>query len=269
MDGEHDLGGALGHGPVVVEANEPVFHQAWEGLAFALNMVSIGKLRAYNADAYRHSVERVPGYLTLSYYERLLTGVTTLLVEGGIVQRSEIEGLAGGGVAVSTPVASTTRLGSEGVSDSERAFARFAVGDHVVVTAAPTEGHTRCPAYLRGAVGVIGRVYSLAHLPEVRAHSSARCREHTYAVTFEARTIWPQDFPDDSFATNSPGTTSHTVIVEVFESYLEPLFEGSPGAELKQSDRIPNLAGRLGSNPAVGFEAKQELGPPAQGGVPS
>jgi hypothetical protein len=139
----------------------------------------------------------------------------------------------------------------------------------VVVTAAPTEGHTRCPAYLRGAVGVIGRVYSLAHLPEVRAHSSARCREHTYAVTFEARTIWPQDFPDDSFATNSPGTTSHTVIVEVFESYLEPLFEGSPGAELKQSDRIPNLAGRLGSNPAVGFEAKQELGPPAQGGVPS
>jgi nitrile hydratase subunit beta len=155
MDGEHDLGGALGHGPVVVEANEPVFHQAWEGLAFALNMVSIGKLRAYNADAYRHSVERVPGYLTLSYYERLLTGVTTLLVEGGMVQLSEIEGLAGGGVVVSTPVAETIRLGIEGVSDSELGSARFVVGDHVVVTAAPTEGHTRCPATLCFLCGLL------------------------------------------------------------------------------------------------------------------
>jgi hypothetical protein len=104
MDGAHDLGGLPGQGPIVVEPNEPVFHHAWEGLAFALNMVSIGNLRAYNADAYRHSVERVPGYLGRSYYERLLTGVTTLLVEGGVVEASQIERLAGGSVVLSARI---------------------------------------------------------------------------------------------------------------------------------------------------------------------
>jgi nitrile hydratase subunit beta len=269
MDGAHDLGGLLGQGPIVVEPNEPVFHHAWEGLAFALNMVSIGRLRAYNVDAYRHSVERVPGYLGRSYYERLLTGVTTLLVEGGIVQLSEIEGLAGGVVAVSYPVASTIELGGEGFSDSELGSARFVIGDQVVVAAMPTEGHTRCPAYLRGAVGVIEQVYTLAYVPEVRAHSSARCREHTYAVTFEARMLWPQDFPDDSSVTNSPVTTSHTVIVEVFESYLEPFAEGVLGAGFKLTDGVPNPVGRLESNPEVGLEVKRRSGPPAQVGVPS
>ncbi len=274
MDGAHDLGGLPGQGPIVVEPNEPVFHHAWEGLAFALNMVSIGKLRAYNADAYRHSVERVPEYLGRSYYERLLTGVTTLLVESGVVAASQIERLAGGAVVISAPVASSIQLGSEGFSDSELGSARFAIGDQVVVAAMPTEGHTRCPAYLRGAVGVIEQVYTLAHVPEVRAHSSARCREHTYAVTFEARTLWPQDFPDDSSVTNSPVTnspvmTSHTVIVEVFESYLEPFVEGVLGADLKLSEGVPNPVGRLESNPAVELEVKRRSGPPAQVGVPS
>ena len=229
MDGQHDLGGKLGYGPVAVESNEPVFHHAWEGLAFALNMVSIGRLRAYNADAYRHSVERVPGYLTMSYYERLLTGVTTLLVAGGVVDLSEIEGLAGGRVPVSGPVAPSIRLGSEHFADSEIGRARFAMGDLVVVTATPTQGHTRCPAYLRGAAGVIEQVYALAHVPEVRAHSSARCREHTYAVMFEACKLWPQD---------AAASTSHTVTVDVFESYLEPQIEpqidGSLGTKLSE-----------------------------------
>ncbi|MEY2590091.1 MAG: hypothetical protein QOJ67_2075, partial [Acidimicrobiaceae bacterium] len=30
MDGIHDLGGKQGHGAVVIEPNEPVFHEAWE-----------------------------------------------------------------------------------------------------------------------------------------------------------------------------------------------------------------------------------------------
>lgn len=213
MDGDHDLGGVLGHGPIVVEPNEPVFHHEWEGLAFALNMVSIGKLRAYNADVYRHSVERVPGYLEMSYYERLLTGVSSLLVEGGVVELCEIERLAGGEVPVSGPVALGLPLEGQRFSDVETVEAKFAVGDHVIVTAEPTQGHTRCPAYLRGAVGVIEQVYPLAHVPEVRAHSSFRCREHTYAVTFDAHTLWPTD---------SALATNHSVIVEVFETYLEP-----------------------------------------------
>jgi nitrile hydratase subunit beta len=204
----------LGHGPVIVEQNEPVFHHAWEGLAFALNMVSIGRLRAYNADTYRHSVERVSQYLSRSYYERLLTGVSTLLVEGGIVGRSEIEELAGGRVPLSGPVAPNTQREAQMFSEFESVAAKLAVGDLVRVVAGPTTGHTRCPAYLRNACGKIERVYGLAHVPEVRAHSSTRYREHTYAVIFDAGKLWPED---------SGLATDHTVIVEVFESYLEPV----------------------------------------------
>ncbi len=216
MDGDHDLGGALGHGSVVVEPNEPVFHSAWEGLAFSLNMLSIGQLRSYNADAYRHSVERVPNYLSKSYYERLLTGVTTLLVEGGVVSLDELEGFAGpkalGIVPVSLPVATSATEQVSEFRDYERLHPKFAVGDTVRVVAAQTDGHTRCPAYLRGAQGKVERVYPLAHFPEARAHSSLRCREHTYAVMFDARTLWPDD---------SSSSVGHFVIVEVFESYLE------------------------------------------------
>jgi len=39
MDGPHDLGGKIGFGEVTREANEPAFHQPWEGLAWALNVL--------------------------------------------------------------------------------------------------------------------------------------------------------------------------------------------------------------------------------------
>jgi nitrile hydratase subunit beta len=212
VNGAHDLGGQLGFGRVIVEPNEPVFHHEWEGLAFALNMASIGRLRAYNADAYRHSVERVPDYLSMSYYERLLTGVTTLLVEGGVISLTEVESLAGGSVPVAMPVEANAVASTTEFQEYERVQPTFAVGDSVRMVAASTDGHTRCPAYLRGAVGSIEKVYPLAHFPEVRAHTSLRCREHTYAVTFDARALWPDD---------PASVVGHSVIVEVFESYMK------------------------------------------------
>jgi nitrile hydratase subunit beta len=240
MDGVHDMGGVLGYGPVLVEPNEPVFHEPWEGLAFALNMVSIGNLRAYNADAYRHSVERIADdrYLAAPYYERLLTGVSTLLIENSVVELQELESLAGGSVPLAEPVALGALLGSDSFSEAELPEPKFVVGQTVRVVASFTEGHTRCPAYIRDAVGFIERVYPLAHVPEVRAHSLIRCREHTYAVTFLASELWPGDAtlapqtgtPVTCFEQSVPSpctqressvrASGHTVIVEVFESYL-------------------------------------------------
>jgi len=87
MDGPHDLGGKTGFGEVTREVNEPAFHEPWEGLAWALNILAIGKLRAYKVDTYRHAVERMKPswYGDARYYERMLAGVTTLLVEEGVV----------------------------------------------------------------------------------------------------------------------------------------------------------------------------------------
>ena len=38
MNGGQDLGGTDGHGPVMPEPNEPVFHAEWEKRAFALTL---------------------------------------------------------------------------------------------------------------------------------------------------------------------------------------------------------------------------------------
>ena len=208
MDGVHDLGGKSGFGRVERETDEPVFHEPWEGVAWALNVLSVAKLRAYTADAYRHAVERMePGwYLGARYYERMLTGVTTLLVEQGVVPHEELERRAGGRVPLSMAIAPLSVLQSE---HSEAPAARFAPGDKVMVVAVRTPGHTRCPAYVRGKKGAVRLVYALAFYPELRAHSNVKRCEHTYAVEFAAADLW------------SDGDPSQTVLVELFESYLD------------------------------------------------
>ena len=208
MNGPHYLGGKIGFGEVTREANEPVFHQPWEGLAWALNVLSIAKLRAYKVDTYRHAVERMEPswYNDAHYYERMLTGATTLLVEQGAVSLEDLERRAGGRVPVSNPVAELPVLQTE---HSETPEARFSPGDVVRVIAKATPGHTRCPTYVRGKQGVIRLVYPLAYYPELRAHSTVKRREHSYAVEFAAGHLWNE------------GDPSQTVLVELFESYLE------------------------------------------------
>jgi nitrile hydratase len=208
MDGAHDLGGKAGFGRVEREQDEPVFHHPWEGVAWALNILSVAKLRTYKADAYRHAVERMePGwYLKARYYERMLTGVTTLLVEQGVVPQEELERRAGGRVPLSSAVAPLPALQSE---DSEAPQARFLPGDRVRAIALPTQGHTRSPAYARGKLGSVRLVYPIAFYPELRAHSNVKRREHTYAVEFAAAALWID------------GDVRQTVLVELFESYLD------------------------------------------------
>jgi len=135
--------------------------------------------------------------------ERMLTGVTTLLVEKGMVSLEDLERRAGGGVPVSDPVAQLAVLQTE---NSEAPEARFSPGDTVRVIATPTPGHTRCPAYVRGKEGLIQLVYPLAYYPELRAHSTVKRREHSYAVEFTAAQLWRGRDPDQ------------TVLVELFES---------------------------------------------------
>lgn len=93
MDGIHDLGGMHGFGAVVREEDEPVFHAPWEGRVFALDIVVEGFVEGVNIDAFRHAVERLDPvtYLTASYYEKWLAAIETLLAEGGVLSRAEID----------------------------------------------------------------------------------------------------------------------------------------------------------------------------------
>jgi nitrile hydratase len=73
VNGVHDMGGQHGHGSVVVEAQEPVFHERWEGRVYAL--MGLARARGlFNLDEMRRAIEQLPParYLSSSYYERWL-----------------------------------------------------------------------------------------------------------------------------------------------------------------------------------------------------
>ena len=46
MNGVHDMGGMHGFGPIVVEENEPLFHEPWEGRAFGM-AVALNEIGEY------------------------------------------------------------------------------------------------------------------------------------------------------------------------------------------------------------------------------
>ncbi len=216
-----------GFGHVEVDDGEPVFHEPWErtvfGIAIAVFLARIG-----NAHAYRHAVERMAPahYLAAPYYERMLTGMATMLVERGAVDRATLDARVPGGFPLARPVhpsvvvngydaAAMTAGGAVGVPTTPAA-PRFALGDRVRVRNVQTHGHTRCPRYVRGHGGVIARVDRAFALPDREAHGAVGPREPTYAVRFAARELW-----------GTTGGARETVHVDLWESYLEPDEEAS------------------------------------------
>ena len=87
----NDVGGMTGFGPVVEELDEPPFHADWEAHVLAMNRALIGR-KVYTLDEFRDAVERIPPatYLSLSYYEKWLQAIQTLLVEKGVCTPDEL-----------------------------------------------------------------------------------------------------------------------------------------------------------------------------------
>jgi nitrile hydratase subunit beta len=82
----HDIGGQTGFGPVPLDEDGLPFRHDWEARVCALN----GVLRArglYGVDEFRDAIERIPPqeYLELSYYERWLRAIETLLNEKALL----------------------------------------------------------------------------------------------------------------------------------------------------------------------------------------
>ncbi|MEM7411385.1 MAG: nitrile hydratase subunit beta [Myxococcota bacterium] len=208
MDGIHDLGGMVGFGAIDPEGDEPTFHAPWEATAFRINVAAIALLRAYNTDEYRHAIERMEPvhYLQARYYERVLTGATSLLVEKGVLDHADLERRAGGRFPLALPVHANADEGR-----SEPAAPRFAVGDGVIVRRDHKPGHTRAPRYVRGQPGVVVHVAPAFWYPDASAHGLPGRREPTYHVEFEATALW-----GDAAEPDAP------VVVDLWESYLEP-----------------------------------------------
>ena len=221
MNGLHDLGGMDGFGPVEVEPDEPVFHAPWEGWVYALYVAGLGS-GVFSIDAFRHAIERLApeDYLAASYYERWLAGLEQLYYEHGVLDPAEVRALEAAleaGEAVPAERSDPDRFDAlvEGVReafDVER-HARepaFAPGDRVRVRERHPEGHTRCPRYARGAVGVVRRHRGTEVVPDARAHGDDAA-EPVYGVRLDGGALWGEDA--------EPGTAVH---LDLWERHLEP-----------------------------------------------
>ena len=206
MNGIHDLGGMHGLGSIEIEADEPTFHEDWESTAFRLNIASVMSL-FYNAGEYRHAIERMePGhYLHASYYERVITGVATLLVEKGILDADELESLAGGRFPLAQPAQDNV---DDGRSEPENPH--YSIGQRVRVREIHPPGHTRVPRYVRGRIGVVVHIAPPFGYPDASAHGLPSRREPTYHVEFTATELWGKE-----------AGASDSVVVDLWETYLE------------------------------------------------
>jgi nitrile hydratase len=206
VDGIHDLGGMQGFGEVGYSPAEPVFRRRWEAVARALLVVVAGAVKASGGE-FRHSIERMePGhYLTSSYYEHWLTAAATLAVEHGLVPHSDLGARAGGWFPLSGPVLAPPVVDVGPDVDTPR----FDVGDRVRVREWHPPGHTRCPGYIRGKNGTVVRVDGIHSVPDIEAHGTARRREPTYSVRFDAADLWRD------------GQRGVWVHVDLWDSYLE------------------------------------------------
>ena len=217
MDGIHDLGGMVGFEKVEVEANEPVFHDKWEGRVYVMLGSVLGS-GVGNVDKFRHAIERMPAkrYLKSSYYERWLCSIETLLIEDGVLTRQQIEQrmeqiLEGSNPHFDVPRPKEIDRAAGGSKRSVDRPPRFSVGQRVKTRKAPSPGHTRLPRYARGRTGTIGEIYPAFVLPDSHAHDEGEQPQHVYSVLFAGAELWGE--------AAEPATR---VSLDLFETYLEP-----------------------------------------------
>jgi nitrile hydratase subunit beta len=214
VNGAHDLGGAMGYGPIAPEPDEPVFHAEWERRVFGM----VGAVSSdWSIDADRSACEAMSpvAYLNSSYYEHWLHGLETLLVANGFVGAEE---LAKGKVNLPRKdVAAPTRASDvwRHVTEPGRylrpapAPARFKIGDKVRARNIHPETHTRLPRYVRDRIGEITMVHGCHVFPDSNATGIGEDPQWLYAVTFTSRELWGRD-------------TADTVTLDLWEPYLEP-----------------------------------------------
>jgi nitrile hydratase beta subunit len=217
MNGVHDLGGMQDMGPVQAEKNEPVFHEPWQGRAFAFTR-AMGAWGKWNLDAVRFQREQIApvDYFRMSYYERWVVALVELMLKNRMVTHAELEsGKPGPGSAKLTPPLTAEKaqiLAAKGVPASRdvAVAARFHAGERVRARNINPVGHTRLVRYARGKIGTIHMDHGVFLFPDTNALFLGEKPQHVYSVRFTARELWgEQAAPQDS------------VYIDMWDDYLE------------------------------------------------
>jgi nitrile hydratase subunit beta len=221
MNGAHDLGGQMGFGPVLPEADEPVFHADWERRALGLTL-AMGALGQWNIDQSRSARESIhpARYLALSYYEIWLEGLRRLMLarmlvgseewpEGQLPVAHDSGSVTGLSALPAVAVDPMLKRGSPTLRQSKEAPG-LVVGQKVQTLLIHPQGHTRLPRYARGKRGVV--VSNHGYHVFADANAQGRHEAHwLYTVCFPARELW------------GPDTTADEVNVDCWEPYLLPV----------------------------------------------
>lgn len=211
-----DLGGQSGHGRVVPEPEDELFHATWEPKALALTL-AMGATGAWNIDMSRSARETLPNYEALSYYALWIEGLQKLLAERGLMQDAEV--LAGRmlhppvtvpRVLKATDVAQALAKGAS-TQRTPTSAARFAVGDKVRTRQGDVPHHTRLPRYASGKTGRIERIHGVHVFADAHAQGLGEQPQWLYTVAFDGRELWGTESPNGL-----------TVSVDAWEPYLEP-----------------------------------------------
>ena len=221
MNGGQDLGGAHGHGAVLPELNEPVFHANWEKRAFALTL-AMARPGGWNIDMSRFARENRPPqeYLSMSYYELWFYALETMLKQRELVSDDEVA--AGHALTPPKPVKQTLSsadvakvLYRGGPTDREtNTAATFKAGDRVRAKNINPVTHTRLPRYVRGRIGTIEHVIGCHVFHDSNATGAGENPQWLYTVRFEGPELWGK---------GSDPTVK--VSIDAWEPYLEPAKE--------------------------------------------
>ena len=221
MDGVHDMGGMHGFGRVVNPGDELAYHERWEARVFAIQML-VGQERLGAGPGGRAVREEMDParYLAASYYERWLFSAEQRLLRMGTIAPGDVDAMMerlkdGEAMPEHTDAAMAERmlgtLRNRIPIDPPPEEARFEAGQRVRVKRMHPPGHTRCPRYARGAVGVVEAVRGADRLPDRAVYGEKVKPEPVYAVAFSSHELWgPSDEP------------AWVVSLDLWDSYLEP-----------------------------------------------
>jgi nitrile hydratase beta subunit len=215
MNGIHDMGGMQDMGPIRPEKDEPVFHAAWEGRAFAMDIAVDGD---WPEGAGRFQKESIPpaDYLRMSYYDKWATGLQQLLEKSGMVTREEIESGVPNGrntkahMLTAAEVAPMVAKGFPSTRDVA-ATPSFHPGQRVRARNLNPVSHTRLPRYARGKVGTIVRDHGVFLFPDASVLGLGAKPQHVYSVRFASSELWGEH-----------ANQNDSVYLDMWDDYLAP-----------------------------------------------
>jgi nitrile hydratase subunit beta len=230
VDGPHDIGGRDGFGPVRSTPGYRPFPTEWERRIFGVALALVGQ-RVMTMDEVRYARERMAPaeYLGSRYFEQWLASVETCLDEAGVHSMTEVD--CGVAALAAAPVDNRPNLPRPELLDQllttmrrglprgepPRVKASYSPGDSVRTISYSAPGHSRLPQYARGREGRVTAVLEPRPIPDRATHGEGTDPVPVYRVRFDGEELW------------GPRAEPHTTVdLDLWESYLRPLTEGTP-----------------------------------------